>query len=384
VAAPDAQTLQAALNDIYRQAIVSWEVSVDRSLEQYAGGIEMPDNLSSDRPYCATMEAVIKAFKEQAKPDRKTRYIFLVKGFATGSNTDMGYMPFANQYGFVKAPGLSDAQIARTVAHELGHGAFGLKHTFDPEYGVSDNPQITPALNLMGYNDQVHLAKFQWDIIHQHSGETAFDSTDAVMMKGNDAALVFIETEGVGHTCIGLYTTNGLEIYTYGRYLGSDIPSSGSLAPIGDGILVWYKTEVDVNAYINLHLNKGPSAKVYMVYLNNSSLIEQYLQTKWNDGKDLPENIMETINGVKTIIPNKYYGFGKAIGKYIITTNNCTTITVEALKIGGFDVMKEAINQPTPKDDFWAPSILETYLNYFKNNANKYRVYEITEQFKSK
>jgi hypothetical protein len=90
-------------------------------------------------------------------------------------------MPFANQYGFVKAPGLLDRQVARTIAHELGHGAFGLKHTFDPEYGVSDNPQITRALNLMGYNDQTHLAKFQWDIIHQHSGETEFESTEEVM-----------------------------------------------------------------------------------------------------------------------------------------------------------------------------------------------------------
>jgi hypothetical protein len=90
-------------------------------------------------------------------------------------------MPFANQYGFVKAPSLSDRQVARTIAHELGHGAFGLKHTFDPEYGVSDNPQITRALNLMGYNDQAHLAKFQWDIIHQHSGETEFESSEEVM-----------------------------------------------------------------------------------------------------------------------------------------------------------------------------------------------------------
>jgi hypothetical protein len=73
----------------------------------------------------------------------------------------------------------------QTPAHELGHGAFGLKHTFDPEYGVSDNPQITRALNLMGYNDQAHLAKFQWDIIHQHSGETAFDSTEEVMTRSN-------------------------------------------------------------------------------------------------------------------------------------------------------------------------------------------------------
>jgi hypothetical protein len=75
----------------------------------------------------------------------------------------------------------------QTPAHELGHGAFGLKHTFDSEYGISDNPQITLALNLMGYNDQAHLAKFQWDIIHQHSGETAFDSTEEVMVTVMDA-----------------------------------------------------------------------------------------------------------------------------------------------------------------------------------------------------
>jgi hypothetical protein len=124
------------------------------------------------------------------------RYIFLVKGFATGSNTDIGYMPFANQYGFVKAPGLSDRQVARTIAHELGHGAFGLKHTFDPEYGVSDNPQITRALNLMGYNDSTHLAKFQWDIIHEHSGETEFESSEEVMMASSEKGIV-LEEEGI-------------------------------------------------------------------------------------------------------------------------------------------------------------------------------------------
>jgi hypothetical protein len=36
---------------------------------------------------------------------------------------------------------------------------------------------VPTRLNLMGYNDSIHLAKFQWDIIHNNSGEVEFDST---------------------------------------------------------------------------------------------------------------------------------------------------------------------------------------------------------------
>jgi hypothetical protein len=37
-------------------------------------------------------------------------------------------------------------------------------------------------LNLRGYNNNAYLAKFQWDIVHKHSGETEFDNTDQAMM----------------------------------------------------------------------------------------------------------------------------------------------------------------------------------------------------------
>jgi hypothetical protein len=40
---------------------------------------------------------------------------------------------------------------------------------------------VPTRLNLMGYNDSIHLAKFQWDIIHNNSGEVEFDSTGQVM-----------------------------------------------------------------------------------------------------------------------------------------------------------------------------------------------------------
>jgi hypothetical protein len=96
----------------------------------------------------------------------------------------MGYMPYQLQYGFVEyKDGTSVRALVRTIAHELGHGTFGLKHTNTPEYDISDNRQITSALNLMGYNDSTHLAKFQWDIIHERSGETEFESAEEVMIK---------------------------------------------------------------------------------------------------------------------------------------------------------------------------------------------------------
>jgi predicted chitinase len=94
----------------------------------------------------------------------------------------MGYMPFISQYGFVKVSGLTEKEVMRTIAHELGHGAFGLKHTFTPEYGIDDKPQTPKALNLMGYSEGTHLAKFQWDIIHDSkAGETEFENSEEVM-----------------------------------------------------------------------------------------------------------------------------------------------------------------------------------------------------------
>jgi hypothetical protein len=41
----------------------------------------------------------------------------------------------------------------------------------------------------MGYNDSTHLAKFQWDIIHERSGETEFESAEEVIQKASEQQL---------------------------------------------------------------------------------------------------------------------------------------------------------------------------------------------------
>jgi hypothetical protein len=73
-------------------------------------------------------------------------------------------MPINGQCGFVFLNNVSAEGVARVAAHELGHGAFRLYHTFS-----SDNRYILPegtTDNLMDYNGGTALYKYQWDYIH--------------------------------------------------------------------------------------------------------------------------------------------------------------------------------------------------------------------------
>ncbi|MDR2407322.1 MAG: hypothetical protein LBE13_04310, partial [Bacteroidales bacterium] len=54
-------------------------------------------------------------------------------------------------------------KINTIAAHELGHGIWALKHTFDNDYG---NIPAGTTNNIMDYTPAAtHLAKWQWEII---------------------------------------------------------------------------------------------------------------------------------------------------------------------------------------------------------------------------
>ena len=153
--------------------MVSW------SVDTLAGfpGIELGDNgldwadkemLSS---YNTEMNSVISTFKDwKTNPDPDAYYLFVVPNF---SQTDVeGYMPRNRRFGFVT----KDQLDARTIAHELGHGAFNLYHTFSTNgWGIAENS----TNNLMDYNNGSKLYKPQWDLIHNPETTTGlFDGMD--------------------------------------------------------------------------------------------------------------------------------------------------------------------------------------------------------------
>ncbi|MEY1639431.1 hypothetical protein [Tenuifilum osseticum] len=171
--------LQNYLNRIYSQAVVSWNVQVIKGftgIDLGENGLDHAENelLSAYNP---EMNSVISAFKAwQGSINSQAAYLFLVPRADGGLQ---GYMPFNRQFGFVVAPTGSDgnvdaAALARTVAHELGHGIFSLRHTFSEKnfvtlpQGKTDNLMDYPSTGsgLATATDATKLDKYQWDLIH--------------------------------------------------------------------------------------------------------------------------------------------------------------------------------------------------------------------------
>ncbi|MFZ5972944.1 MAG: hypothetical protein ACOYXA_15260 [Bacteroidota bacterium] len=82
--------------------------------------------------YTAEMRKVIDAFGNST-PAADTYYLFIVEG--AKDKNKMGYMPRKKQAGFLFTSAIPNEYFAHTLAHELGHGAFRLEHTFE-EYAT--------------------------------------------------------------------------------------------------------------------------------------------------------------------------------------------------------------------------------------------------------
>ena len=107
-------------------------------------GLDVGNNAALSN-YTAEMKALLGAYfgGSQVK-DPQTTYLFVTPSFS--NNSVQGYMPRGRNVGFVSNVG--------AIAHELGHGAFGLEHSFDK------NP--ASKNNLMDYGGGSFLTQAQW------------------------------------------------------------------------------------------------------------------------------------------------------------------------------------------------------------------------------
>ena len=165
-----ASALQAFLDKVYAPAMVSWDVQVaDKPLEvEYNEG--EANGLNTSRTFFSSfneeMKKVIKAMESRGdyKPDKATYYLFVMNKAENESLN--GLMPFNSKYGFLfTGDGPDQTQLFRTIAHELGHGAFKLRHNFDQFKEIEKRS----TQNLMDYTTTPETAtilrKFQWDEI---------------------------------------------------------------------------------------------------------------------------------------------------------------------------------------------------------------------------
>jgi hypothetical protein len=161
VGLPSGVTIEGIANklkNIYGQAVAEWRLSLASKITVELGEQFDDGETGLLTNYTDDMKKVINTF---GKLQDKTYYLFLVE--KPLSQLTLGYMPRSKQAGFIfiDAHKGDNEKLFTTMAHELGHGAFNLKHTFS-EHSLTQSTTD----NLMDYNNGSALYKYQWDYIH--------------------------------------------------------------------------------------------------------------------------------------------------------------------------------------------------------------------------
>lgn len=208
---PDGLALAAELNRIYKQAVAEWDVTVAEPFTIDVKSIQGLDDGQSGifSSFPPKMRDFKNAFKDARNVDGKAYYVFLVKG--SGAQR-AGFMPFKREFGFVFTDRAAN-QIT-TIAHELGHGAFRLRHTFSSDAFKATERTTT---NLMDYNGGTTLKKYQWDFVHDPESMSGWLQDDEESALSADAAYLTFEQNLLAQ--VGdQYASSGCFSQAYARY----------------------------------------------------------------------------------------------------------------------------------------------------------------------
>ncbi len=161
----DKNSIAQQLNAIYNKIAVEFDVQQDANFSDNSWDINNDGALQVDgsglfSTLTDEMEALNNAYRSKRTVEEKTIYLFVLPK-ASSSNV-VGDMPRAKQFGYLFSSPFGGVEGA-TVAHEVGHGLFNLKHTFDSQYGFEKGEL---GNNVMDYPSGSTFSKLQWNAIH--------------------------------------------------------------------------------------------------------------------------------------------------------------------------------------------------------------------------
>ncbi|PHI19332.1 hypothetical protein CEQ90_13325 [Lewinellaceae bacterium SD302] len=374
----NAAEVEVELQRIFGPAVVEVSVSADNNLPVPGVGI-IPDIASGVRQYPAALRQIINTYEDERPVVDETYYIFLVE---EGENERTGFMPRKKQFGFLFLNRINDApdppgenlsasaKVARLAGHELGHGAYHLRHTFE-EVGELDAGDTD---NLMDYALGGRLHKWQWDFVEDPVGVVGvFEGDDGgsggVVETALDLAeeLIYGSVEGLPTENPECYYTPDNKIFCLpigakpyvavcnntalpipiGALVGY---SSGgvyytSTYFLGDSSFVGYKQVVGGELYgeyqNNTYPNDGPEVEVYFHLLNSaetdgSQSISKVFKVENVDELGLSNGQANSGVGGVPMVASLALGNYLTLGVTIPYTGNCgypTTPNVESQSI---------------------------------------------------
>ncbi|WP_109436581.1 Rossmann-like fold-containing protein [Aquimarina sp. AU119] len=157
------------INAIYNKAGVNFKITTGDRLQipESVWDIDKSDQIVNAGEsgvlnyYSKEEKAIHEYFKTQTNYNEQTYYLFVTDLKAINSDTKEeleGFMPLKGQFGFVFQKSKNQST---TIAHELGHGVFGLEHPF-VEYKT---PEKSTEF-LMDYKGGTVFNHMDWKKIH--------------------------------------------------------------------------------------------------------------------------------------------------------------------------------------------------------------------------
>ena len=178
----DLSSLISGINAISKQVGLSWQVeeytAFEYSSELTANLFEKNSGvLFSYNDVQTVLNSALKAHLG-SKFDPSACYVFMLdKAPFKNDRNIIGFMPRGGKFGYIHCQGLSSESLAQILTHELMHGQFLLRHTFDDKYASGLKQGVNPE-NLMDYKSGTHIAKWQWDQIYDPAITTSLIKYD--------------------------------------------------------------------------------------------------------------------------------------------------------------------------------------------------------------
>ena len=162
----DKMQLQQQLNSFFKQCVATWTVDIAPAItvsdtlwdKDGNGHINVGSNIFSR--YSLELKAINKYIRNQTYYNASEYYLIVTNKPTDSLSSDiLGEMPRGRNIGDI----FTANPKAQLIAHELGHGAFALEHSFE---GNVTLPKAGTAC-LMDYNNGTELYKGKyWDYIH--------------------------------------------------------------------------------------------------------------------------------------------------------------------------------------------------------------------------
>ena len=144
------------------------------------------------RKYTKEESAIKNYYKEKEGADKDTYYVFFVDELKPSDSSIKGFMPRKHQFGFVfsdyvKIDKNEDNETLHTLAHELGHGVFGLEHSkIGTDLLMHESSSTGTEFTHMDW-DVMHAAGFKLYLFDSDAdGELSEDKGDSIYTEISD------------------------------------------------------------------------------------------------------------------------------------------------------------------------------------------------------